>query len=197
MSSVVIAGNTSGTITVSAPDVSGSNTLTLPAVTSTIATNVNGTLYPLVSGTAVASTSGTSIDFTGIPNWVKRITIMFSGVSTNGASNRLVQIGAGSVTTSGYVSSGAYVKAGGSVTSSTAGFVMWDDSATFTLCGHMILTNVSGNIWASSHSGKVNTDQVCVGGGDVTLGGTLDRVRITAVNGTDTFDAGTINIFYE
>lgn len=33
--------------------------------------------------------------------------------------------------------------------------------------------------------------------GDLLLSGTLDRVRITTANGTDTFDAGTINILYE
>jgi hypothetical protein len=34
-------------------------------------------------------------------------------------------------------------------------------------------------------------------GGFVPLSGTLDRVRITTANGTDTFDAGSINILYE
>ena len=33
--------------------------------------------------------------------------------------------------------------------------------------------------------------------GRVTLSGALDRVRVTTVNGTDTFDAGSINILYE
>lgn len=30
-----------------------------------------------------------------------------------------------------------------------------------------------------------------------TLSATLDRVRLTTVNGTDTFDAGLVNIIYE
>jgi hypothetical protein len=75
MASLVLSGDTSGSITVAAPAVSGSNTQTLAAVT--------GTLAPIVSGTAVTAT-GTSVDFTGIPSWVKRVTVMFSGVSTNG-----------------------------------------------------------------------------------------------------------------
>lgn len=58
---------------------------------------------PLTQGTSQASTSGTAIDFTGIPSWVKRITVMFSGVSTNGTSVPQIQVGAGSVTTSGYL----------------------------------------------------------------------------------------------
>jgi len=57
---------------------------------------------PLTLGTAVNTTSGTSIDLTSIPSWVKRITVMLNGVSTNGASIPQIQLGAGSVDTTGY-----------------------------------------------------------------------------------------------
>jgi hypothetical protein len=147
-----------------------------------------------ISGTAVASTSGTSIDFTSIPTWVKRVTISFNENSTNGSSNRLIQIGAGSVTTTGYTSSGSY---GGGTTSSTAGFVVWIDAASYALSGQMVLTLLGSNTWISSHTGKTSTGQCAFGGGSIALGGTLDRVRITNVNGTDTFDAGSVNILYE
>ncbi len=50
----------------------------------------------ITSGTAVASTSGTSIDFTGIPSWVKRVTILFKGVSISSTSQFLIQLGSGS-----------------------------------------------------------------------------------------------------
>ncbi len=84
----------------------------------------------ITSGTAVASTSGTSIDFTGIPSWVKRITVLFNGMSLNGNVNFLVQIGSGSVTSSGYNSTGSYLPGGTPGTaSSTAGFIMYADSA--------------------------------------------------------------------
>ena len=76
-----------------------------------VTTNSGAIYNGIASGTAVASTSGTSIDFTGIPSWVKRITVMLSGVSTSGTSIVLIQIGAGSVTTSGYASSGSIVAA--------------------------------------------------------------------------------------
>jgi hypothetical protein len=33
--------------------------------------------------------------------------------------------------------------------------------------------------------------------GSITLGGTLDRIRLTTVLGVDFFDAGTVNILYE
>lgn len=192
MSSVVISGDTSGTVTVAAPAVAGSNTLTLQAGT---ATNSMNTL-----ATAVASTSGTSIDFTSIPSWVKRITVMFNGVSTTPGNNLLIQLGTGSTsyTTTGYVSTGIITTTsavGGG--SSTAGFFINKDSGTYVVSGHMILTNISGNIWISSHVGKVVTTATVNGGGNVTLGAVLTAVRITTVPGTDTFNAGSINILYE
>ena len=193
MASLVLSGDTSGSITVSAPAVAGSNTQTLVATT--------GTLAPIVSGTAVASTSGTSIDFTGIPSWVKRITVMFSGVSTNGTSNPIVQLGTSSgVTTSGYVGTGSEAGSTTAATSYTAGFGIRSAVATNTVQGIITLCclNASTNVWVASgvtaQPSSAFTHQIA---GTVTLSGTLDRVRITTVGGTDTFDAGTINILYE
>jgi hypothetical protein len=195
MSSVVISGDTSGAITVLAPAVSGTNTLTLQAGTGTNSMNTRGT--------AVASTSGTSIDFTGLPDWIKRITVMLAGVSTSGTSNFLIQIGAGSVTTSGYVS-GAVAAQNGAVSSgaatSTAGFLATAaiNTAAGLATGTVTIVNFNSNAWvASSVVAQTDGTRGTVGGGSVTLGGTLDRVRITTVNGTDTFDAGTVNILYE
>jgi hypothetical protein len=187
MASLVLAGDTSGSITVSAPAVAGSTTQTL--------VNVTGTLAPIVSGTAVTASS-TSVDFTGIPSWAKRITVMFSGVSTNGTSNILVQIGAGSITSSGYVSAASI---GTTAVASTAGFVLTGQvTAATSQSGIVTIATLGSNVWASS--GNLcfsNASSTNVSGGTISLGGTLDRVRITTVNGTDTFDAGTINILYE
>jgi len=175
-------------------------TLTSPTVNSpTIGgTPVMGASV-ITSGTAVASTSGTSIDFTGIPSWVKRITVMFSGVSTNGTSNYLVQLGAGSPTTSGYLGASSIVTTGVSCTNFTTGVgVVNNIGAATVVHGSMTITAFGSNVWVASGvsaiSGALGTMQT---GGSVTLSGTLDRVRITTVNGTDTFDAGTINILYE
>lgn len=150
--------------------------------------------------TAQASTSGTSIDFTSIPAGVKRITVMFAGVSTNGTSNYQVQIGAGSVITSGYVSTSSYISTGVATTAFTTGFGLVNvaPSAATVFQGHIVLTLVGSNIWvASGVFGQSDSARTWLLGGTVTLGGTLDRVRITTVNGTDTFDAGSINILYE
>ena len=153
-----------------------------------------------IAGTAVASTSGTSIDFTSIPSWVKRVTVMFNEVSTNGASLVQVQLGSSSgVETTSY--SGYYgwmtvnaVNAG----SSTTGFAIRSNSASNNLSGNIVICKQSLNSWvASVMVGSPNADTVSIGGGSKTLASTLDRVRITTVNGTDTFDAGSINILWE
>jgi hypothetical protein len=161
-----------------------------------------GRASALVSGTSVASTSGTSIDFTGIPSYVKRVTVILRGISTNGTSPWLIRIGtSGGFLTTGYASSAmAY---GGGATGSTglltSGFSLTPAiSAVSVFSGTMTLVNISSTFWVESFSGGY-TDLAYTGcgGGTVDAGGTLDRIRITTVNGTDTFDAGTINILYE
>ena len=169
--------------------------------TGTVTTGV-GALYPLVSGTAVASTSGTSIDFTGIPSWVKRVTVMFNGVSTNGTSVVQIQLGTSSgATTTGYaVAAGSGVGgASPTVTQPTTGFpIVADGNVAYIRQGHLVVTNVSSNTWvASGTGGESAAGRWWVVGGSIALAATLDRVRVTTGNGTDTFDAGSINILYE
>ena len=158
----------------------------------------SGAVLGLNSATAVASTSGTSIDFTSIPSWVKRITVMFSGVSVSGTSSFLIQIGpSAAVETTGYISTSIVTGAGTAQISSTAGFVIYQDAAAEINSGLATIINMTANSWVFSHAGKNNTVKGSFGGGDKTVASTLARVRITTVNGTDTFDAGTINIMYE
>ena len=157
---------------------------------------------PLTRGAVQLTTSGTSKDFTGIPSWAKRITLMLRGVSTNGTSLLLVQIGDGSFNTDGY-DSGASIGGTGVVSAtSTAGFIFeaaGGGGALTSRHGVLTLHNVSGNTWVSSNVGSYGTygQAFILGGGAKTLSGVLDRVRLTTVNGTDTFDAGLINILYE
>lgn len=152
----------------------------------------------IASGTAVVTTSGTSIDFTSIPAWVKRITVMFNGVSTNGTSNLQVQIGSSSVTTSGYA---CMYGNGGSATVATSGFLATASNAASALrSGQMVLTLLSSNAWVESSIVGDTSNGIVTSfssGNSPALGGALDRVRLTTVNGTDTFDAGSINILYE
>jgi hypothetical protein len=155
----------------------------------------------ITSGTAVASTSGTAIDFTSIPSWVKRVTVMYSGVSTNGTSNYLVQIGSGSVTGSGYASAAFSIDGTNAtgVSTSTAGFLtarLSTAAALFT--GSIVISNITGNTWVESGSLiNISAGWGTTSTGSLALAGVLDRIRITTANGTDTFDAGSINILYE
>ena len=197
-------GSTSGYTEIDAPAVAGNNTITFPTTSGTAV--VNGANSAIVSETAKAwnwngLTTNTSIDFTGIPIWVKRVTVMFSGVSLSGSSNILVQIGAsGAIESTSYTSGSARIAASGatSYTSATSGFLVAAGPSSENPSGSMSLLTIGSNLWVANHTLN-NPSAVCViaGAGTKTLSGTLDRVRITTVNGTDTFDAGSINILYE
>jgi hypothetical protein len=190
----VLLGNNGSALQVVAPSTSG-NVLTSNGTTWVSQSPSGG----ITRATAV-SVSGTSVDFTGIPSTVKRITLMFSGVSTNGASNYLIRLGTGGTpTTSGYVSAAGRVYTTTSTQTSTAGFILGWDNAAFVSQGILTFANLSGNTWVGS--GTVSSSAFIAMsislGGTVSLGGVLDMVRITTVNGTDTFDAGSVNILYE
>lgn len=164
-------------------------------VTTTVGAVYNG----LQTSTAVASTSGTSIDFTSIPSWVKRITVMLSGVSLSGSDSLLIQIGSGSFSTSGYTSSStaATNAAATSGVTSSSGFIVALNNASNVTYGSVTILNITGNTWISNHSMGLAA-AACVNGGGVSpaLAGALDRVSVTR-SGTNTFDAGSINIIYE
>jgi hypothetical protein len=204
-------GSTSGYTEIDAPATGGNNTLVLPTGNGTadqaLVTNGSGALSfadrgRMVRETAKASTSGTFVDFTGIPSWVKRVTVMFDGVSLNGTSHNLVQLGgSGGFETSGYNSVSNYLQgnvASGSATS-TSGIVVYNGAAANTLVGTVIFTNSNANNWIAIGQWTYSNANGSTGwtAGSKTLSGTLDRIRITTVNGTDTFDAGSINILYE
>lgn len=222
MSQVKVSGNASGTgaITIAAPNTNNNYTLTLLAASTTIVGNdttqtlTNKTLTsPAIGGTPVMSASvitagttvpyssatnaGTTIDFTSIPSWVKRITVMFNGVSMSSTNDVLVQLGvSGTPVATGYVSSSGRVSgASASGTANTTGFVIYSNSASTTLDGAMVITTLGSNIWVASHAVAYNGGSAS-GGGTVTLGGTLNMIRIKSA-GADTFDAGSINILYE
>ena len=158
------------------------------------------TMEKLVQGTVV-NASGTSVDFTGIPSWVKKITVMFNGVSTNGTSNMQIQIGdSGGIENSGYISSSVTVGGTNIVAgiASSTGFVSYNNSTNNTYNGIYELINISGNTWIlSGVTGNGAVGYAVISGGTKTLSAILDRIRVTTANGTDTFDAGQINIMYE
>jgi hypothetical protein len=127
---------------------------------------------------------------------------MFSGVSTDGASDYLVQIGAGSVAATGYLGTSGRLTTAPVMVNYTTGFGINNggQNSSYTCHGSMTLTllNSATGLWcASGVVGASDSNNTSVTGASKTLSGTLDRVRITTVNGTDIFDAGSINILYE
>jgi hypothetical protein len=159
---------------------------------------ISGEYTPLFLDTEKATTSGTSIDFTGIPSWVKRITMIFNAVSTAGSTgNIIVRLGdAGGIETTGYVATSSTP---GGNTDRTNGFVLRQtDASTDVLTGHMVITKISGNTWVSSHTVMAQNDSgSSYGAGRKTLSDTLTQIRLTTETGTGAFDAGSVNIIYE
>lgn len=205
-----------GSVTLDTGSTASNFTQTLPSATTTLVgtdttqTLTNKTLGSglvagaslITSGTAQNSTSGTAITFTGIPSWAKRVTVMFQQVSTSGTAVVLLQVGSGSIQVSGY--SGAGVSVGGSNVVAganyTTGFGLGgNNAATVFISGSVVLTQTYTNVWNCSFTlGRSDLGYAAVGGGSTGLmSGALDRINITTTNGTDTFDAGTINILYE
>jgi hypothetical protein len=165
------------------------------------ATGPAGTSGGITSGTTQASTSGTSIDFTGIPSGVKRITVMFNGVSTNGTSVVQVRLGTASgIEATGYSGASATVQGTTSCGVNSTGLNLMNGNAAFVaFYGQMTISLLGANTYVSQHAlgNAESISTVFLGGGAKTLGGTLTQLRITTANGTDAFDAGSINILYE
>ena len=126
---------------------------------------------------------------------------MFKGVSTSGASIPQIQIGSGSFVTTGYLGAGfiALNLFSPAIAQNSTGFLTAGDSdAAYTRHGSLVLINITGNTWVINGTlGQSDALRLHMCGGSLALSGVLDRVRITTVNGTDTFDAGSINILYE
>lgn len=222
MSSVVIAGDTSGSVSLEAPAVAGTTVLTLPATSGTVLAPTGGTLAATQGGTGLTSVgsagntlfttdgstwsstakivrataqslTGSAVTFSGIPNWVKRITVMFINIASSSPSTHEIRLGtSGGIVATGYNSAGASAGNNSSgATYSTTGFAIRSAAVS----GQMIINNISGNIWTESYCARETATYADWGGGDVTLSGTVTQLSINAISGT--FSAGTVNIIYE
>jgi len=134
---------------------------------------------------------------------------MLNGVSTNGSSVVQIQLGSSSFSTTGYscttfisvFTGGASSQAAANSTTGIATEVSNGNITSESIRNGYCIFNLFGsNTWVAN--GLINSTGVTVvlastAGVSPALSGALDRVRITTVNGTDTFDAGSVNIMYE
>jgi len=161
----------------------------------------NGAVLGITSGTALATnTSAVAYDFTALPSWVKRITVMFAGVSVNLSSIIQVQLGTGSTTytTTGYLGGGWFANTTNTnVTTGIPVIASGAGASARTLRGTMTIANITGNTWVASATIFDDNASGCLSGSSIALAAPLTAIRLTTVNGTDTFDAGTVNIMYE
>ena len=186
----------------------GSSATTTATFHSNLATVFNGEVYisdaplraTLASGTANTTVSGgTVIIHDGIPAWARRVTILYSGLSTNGTNPIVIQAGSGTFKTTGYLGAAAVIEG---TTGYTVGFGIGNSNVSNADLHHgtivLNLLNSSTNTWVASGT-AARSDAVEAGftGGAVALAGALDRIRITTVGGTDLFDAGVTNIMWE
>ena len=154
----------------------------------------------LQSGSSVYAASGTSLDITGIPSWAHRVTITFKDVSTNGTSIPLIQLITSSAITTGYTSSGSILATGVASSTSTSGFLTAggsSDTASVSRSGQIVITYQGVFQYAATSILSCNLAEMRLGGGSILLSALITGVRITTVNGTDSFDAGSISILYE
>jgi hypothetical protein len=180
-----------GSVTIQTNAPTTNYTATLP--------NITCELAPRMQLMAAKTATGTFVDFTGIPSWVKKITVMFNGVSTNGTSVPLIRLGAGSIDIGTYncVVSTLSPASAAATMSNGFGLAVTSTSAANIFYGQSILTLMGSNVWTMQGILAYPSVSQQFTAGSKTLSAILDRIRITTVNGTDTFDAGNINIMYE
>ena len=149
-------------------------------------------------GTPTATTSGSTVTYTGIPSGTKMIIFNLAGVSDSGSSHQRFQLGtSGGLKTSGYIStSGNFEGGGGGTMSDTSGFGLKNDFNARITSGQAFFTlqDSSNNTWVYSFIGKHDGTLILFAGGNVSLSGTCDRVSFQSVSSS--FDAGNVNIMY-
>lgn len=210
MSSISVAGDTSGSVTLQAPAVAGSTVLTLPATSGTVLTSASsgtqGTSMVLI-GSATASASA-SIDFTNISNtsYSAYRMIIINMIPTTNAVNLLLRGSvSGSWVTGAYTwqnwrwttAGSAVVGQGGTGTGIALNAASADNMANST-GGSWVIdifgTTVAGNK-AVNYQGYYlgSTSLGITGNGWLTGGSSVDGFRLLMDSGT--IASGTVYLY--
>lgn len=208
MASIISAGNATSGVAISSDSTgtldiktgTGAATTAISINASQLVTMNGGVNRPLISDT-VKTASGTGVDFTGIPSWVKRITVMFNAVVTSGSSPIIIKLGnAGGFEDNSYTGAGCNTSSGPTGfggTANTVGFNLMSAASSGGYDGAAVLTLQNTLTWVLASTLVRDQSSFSVGGGNKATSATLTQIRITTVNGTDTFSSGSINILYE
>ena len=151
------------------------------------------------------SGSGTSMTFGSIPTGTSFIVVTMHDFSSSGADEWMVQIGdSGGIETADYRSqrssntNGSLASDGTPNSNESKGFGITVDAAGNAFGGQMILSlhHPTNHTWTSSSSFRRDGFDHSWGAGSKDLSAELTQVRITTKGGSESFDAGTINIMY-
>lgn len=155
-------------------------------------------------GTKVSPTSGTTVDFTGIPSDVKVIHVLFNEIVTSNYGWHVIQLGdSGGFETTGYVSAVDYPGSGNSfyanVSADNNGLKLMYN-ANYAFSGFATIMKMSSNqtqwvMWSRCHCANTSYSYSCYSAVEKTLSGALTQLRITSVD-SRTFSSGDINILY-
>jgi hypothetical protein len=212
MNGVVITGGTISSLSSALPVASGGTGVTTstgsgsvvlgtsPTISGAVLTSIASSV--ITNGSLQSPTSGTTVSLsTSIPSWARRITVIFNGVTQDSTSPLILQIGAGSYITTGYISLCSVVGTSVGTTAPTNGFgVNFPTAASETLFGSVTLCLQTANTWVESgvtmrqSAGTYATYQSA---GVLALSGALDRIQLTTVGGSANFTGGNINIQYQ
>lgn len=157
---------------------------------------------PFTLATVQATTSGTEKDF-AIPAWAKRIRVLLNGVSLNTAQPRVRLGTSGGIVNTGYNGSGSVISSAVVTATLSAGFDVYLNAGAATAdlyhgAFEISLVDAATNTW--SVYGVFSTSNVArthTTAGTIALAGALTTVRLTSTNGTDAFDAGSVNVLYD
>ena len=156
-----------------------------------------GSGFVLQTAKSAATDSNAPIEFTDIPADAYEITVMFNGVTLSGGDDYLIQLG----TSSGYVGTGytssSINESGTPTVNSNDGFIVYSTSANGVHHGKFDINKFSDTVYTFEGQTRRSLNTASQAYGTLNnVNGTITRLRIKPT-GTNTFDAGSINISYK